>query len=236
MDEILNERQYWTAKSKLRELNAELEESRSNPEQLSPKAQKSVLESLNAQIIESVVEISEYEAIKKSGGMRFYLESLDDLPRVLLGARLSLGWTQERLADELNMPKQQIQRYEVTFYESASFRRILEVADALGVGFSGTAETYSSQRRLSGLDPDIVRHTLSGFSAAAAFQEAESRLRIRSMTDHEARQIFDDLCDTHSHLSEIHETRTMKSNVLLDHKLSQRRAMEVLARKRGDIQ
>lgn len=236
MDEILNERQYWTEKTKLRELYTELEESRSNPEQLSPKVKNAALDLLNTQILELVVKISEYEATKKSGGMRFYLGSLDDLPRVLIGARLSLGWIQERLADELNMPKQQIQRYEATLYESASFRRILEIADALGVGFSGTAETYSSPRNLSRLDPDIIRHTLSGFSAAAAFQEAERRLRLQSMTDYEARQIYDDLCETHSLLSEIHEVKTMKSNALLDHKLYQRRAMKVLARKRGYLQ
>jgi transcriptional regulator with XRE-family HTH domain len=235
MGEILHERQYWMTRSKLRELEAELERARGNADQLPSRMHEAVLKSLNSRIVGLACEISVYEATKKSGGMRFDFESLADLPLALLRARLSLGWTQERLAEELNMRKQQIQRYERTFYESASFRRILEVASALGVGVSGTAKTYSDRVSPSGLDRQAVRQTLAGFSAAAAFQDVEHRLRLRAMTTLEAREIFDDLCKTYSWLSETHGTTTMARDERLVHRLSLGRAMEALARKRGDL-
>jgi HTH-type transcriptional regulator/antitoxin HigA len=52
---------------------------------------------------------------------------------LLVKARIARGWTQRRLAEELGVAKQQIQRYEATEYRSASPPRICDIAAALEI-------------------------------------------------------------------------------------------------------
>ena len=61
------------------------------------------------------------------------LEGVEDLPKALIRARIAAGMTQEGLARRLGVKPQQVQRYEATEYESASFTRILKVVHALGL-------------------------------------------------------------------------------------------------------
>jgi transcriptional regulator with XRE-family HTH domain len=140
--------------------------------------------------------VAVYEALRRAGGMSLELGSLRELPRALIKARIARGWTQERLAQGLDMPKQQIQRYEATGYASASLRRILEVADALEIRFSATVEAGTAVGRAS-----VLAESLAGHSAVDAVQQVEKRLRLRRMTGEEARRIFDDLCGTYYQLA-----------------------------------
>src|SRR5260221_522950 len=61
------------------------------------------------------------------------LEAVEDLPRALIRARIASGMTQEGLARRLGLKAQQVQRYEATEYDSASFARICRVVQALGL-------------------------------------------------------------------------------------------------------
>jgi HTH-type transcriptional regulator/antitoxin HigA len=60
------------------------------------------------------------------------------LAEALVMAPVARGWTQRRLADELGVAEQQIQRYEATGYASASLARLARVATALGVTITET--------------------------------------------------------------------------------------------------
>lgn len=62
-------------------------------------------------------------------------------------ARIARGWTQRRLAHALGVAEQQVQRYESTAFRSASLARICDVADALDIKISETAELR---------DPDVA--------------------------------------------------------------------------------
>jgi HTH-type transcriptional regulator/antitoxin HigA len=62
---------------------------------------------------------------------QFFTLLLENLPEMFVQERLRLGLTQGQLAEKLGMPAQQIQRYEATRYQSASLRRLEEVAAAL---------------------------------------------------------------------------------------------------------
>ncbi len=53
------------------------------------------------------------------------------LPESLVDERKKLGLTQKELAERLGIKEQQIQRYEATRYQSASLKRIVEVAEAM---------------------------------------------------------------------------------------------------------
>lgn len=56
---------------------------------------------------------------------------LENLPEMLIEERLRLDLTQKQLADQMGLKEQQIQRYESSRYQSASLRRLQEVAKAL---------------------------------------------------------------------------------------------------------
>jgi len=56
---------------------------------------------------------------------------VEAIPSSLIRARIAAGWTQKELAKRLGISEQQIQKYESTDYESASFRKINEIATIL---------------------------------------------------------------------------------------------------------
>lgn len=100
--------------------------------------------SLRAQLADLRAEAAEYEALKSGGVREFKAERLEDLPRVLIQARIALGMTQKGLAERLSsglekpLKQQQVQRWEEDDYQQASFWRLIEVAEALGVSVSVT--------------------------------------------------------------------------------------------------
>ena len=65
------------------------------------------------------------------------IHSISELGEALCEARVAGGWTQRELGEHLGLRQQQIQRYEATDYQQCSWRRIIEIADALGIEISG---------------------------------------------------------------------------------------------------
>ena len=85
-------------------------------------------------------ELYEYETLR-SGKRRFIaLESIEELPKTLIQARIAAGLSQEELAARLGLKPQQIQRYEATNYQSASLERVNEIMRTLGVRLRHRAE------------------------------------------------------------------------------------------------
>ena len=78
-------------------------------------------------------EIDEYEGLASGDVSVFEADTLAGLATLLIKARIARGWSQARLATQLGVAEQQIQRYESTEYRSASLARICDVAAALGV-------------------------------------------------------------------------------------------------------
>lgn len=206
MPEILNEWTYRQARSSLRGAG-------------SPR-----------RVAELAGSVAEYEALRAGGGLLLELDSLEDLGRALVKGRIARGWTQTQLAQALGMRKQQVQRYEATEYTSASIGRITRVADALSIGFTGTASSGLVPRGSAG-----VARLLAGFTAAEAVQAVEKRIRLRRMTGSQARKIYDDLCETYYRLAPLHRTQVEAGLDGIAHRLAVRRAIEKLARNRGRI-
>ena len=123
---IKNERQYRITK-------AQALKSEGAPAETDPILRRAEIEALDSQLGELRAELQEYEALKSSEKKTFELQSLDDLPRVLIQARIASGLSHRELADKLGLKEQQIQRYEATDYKSASLARVAEVAKALGI-------------------------------------------------------------------------------------------------------
>ncbi|WP_148701800.1 XRE family transcriptional regulator [Candidatus Nitrososphaera evergladensis] len=91
-------------------------------------------EAIQNQVEELQKELTEYEDLRQGGRLPLIeLHSLEQLPRALIKARISLGLSQRELADRLNIAEQQIQRWESTEYSSASLGKIKEVLRALNM-------------------------------------------------------------------------------------------------------
>jgi ribosome-binding protein aMBF1 (putative translation factor) len=78
-------------------------------------------------------QIDAFERLQLGKSKELVLEAVEDLPKTLIRARIASGMTQEGLAHRLGVKTQQIQRYEATDYESASFAHVLKVVQALGL-------------------------------------------------------------------------------------------------------
>ena len=74
--------------------------------------------------------LAEYDLLK-SGQVSFSKTyALEELPRVLVQARIASGMSQTDLAEKLGMKPQQVQRYEATDYMGASLGRLIEISQA----------------------------------------------------------------------------------------------------------
>jgi ribosome-binding protein aMBF1 (putative translation factor) len=131
---VTNERQYRLSKAQLHKLENALKQSKAEgAKKAKPRLHRAMLDGLKSQIDELSEEIAEYERLKKRKVRSIAMNSLEELPLVLMKARIAQGLTQADLAQILKVKPQQIQRYESTGYQSVSFHRLLEIVEALGV-------------------------------------------------------------------------------------------------------
>jgi ribosome-binding protein aMBF1 (putative translation factor) len=132
---IKNERQYRITRAEAKrfeEALAEAERER-RPRGTGLKLWAGQQEALRSQLVELREQLAEYERLEKESKGKVSFAAVEELPRALIRARIAQGLTQEGLARRMGLKPQQVQRYEATEYESASFRRIREVVQALGV-------------------------------------------------------------------------------------------------------
>lgn len=98
------------------------------------------IDALKSQIADIEAELAEYDLLN-SGQISFSkIYALEELPRVLVQARIASGMSQTALAEKLGMKPQQVQRYEATDYMGASLGRLIEISKVLGVKASGSFE------------------------------------------------------------------------------------------------
>lgn len=148
---ISNERQYRITKAQAAKLTTALAQfsAQSDTDQTThPRLIKAQADGLKSQIESLMRELREYEALRAGDVPPPDLGYIAGVPRDLIRARIASGLSQKELADLLEMPEQQIQRYEATEYESVSFARISEIADALrSVKRAQLKRTGSDRRR-----------------------------------------------------------------------------------------
>ena len=131
---ISNERQYRITKAqaaKFAQTLHALREKRGESTGVHPLIVKAQEEAIGSQLADLQGEMREYEFLKAGAFRLDRLAAVDELPTVLIKARISQGLSQKDLAERAGLKEQQIQRYEATEYASASLTRIKEVANAL---------------------------------------------------------------------------------------------------------
>ena len=141
-------------------------------------------------------DIAEYEALRSGSAPDMDSCGLEDLPEALIKARIALGMTQRGLAERMGIREQQIQRYEQTDYESASYARLMEVRAALSPGGAAPGTGCGdipdmahamSRARIAGLkdkfvDDCIVGRSLARGEGAAGDAMYERKLLLRLRT------------------------------------------------------
>ncbi len=138
---IKNERQYKITKSQMAKFAAALDELAAR-DGANTRLRKLEADALRSQLDELRDEVTQFEQLRRGGPKQIQIDSLDELPRALVKARIAGGLSQKELAERLGLKEQQIQRYEATDYGSASLTRLKEIAQALGVNIAGEM-TYS---------------------------------------------------------------------------------------------
>jgi HTH-type transcriptional regulator / antitoxin HipB len=145
---IQNERQYRITHTKLREFEQELAAINPQDPNLHPRQIVGWMNSLNLTIRQLKQEIVEYEQLKSGNRSTFILNSLSDLPTVLIEARIAAGMTQKDLAEKIGIQEQQIQRYEANHYSSTSFGRLRAIASALRIEITQAVMQLEAQPRM----------------------------------------------------------------------------------------
>jgi ribosome-binding protein aMBF1 (putative translation factor) len=132
---IKNEKQYRITKAQVRRFQEALAElaARERPSNIAPRLWDAQRQAAQSQMEELREQVETYERLYAGKSKEVILEAVEDLPKALIRARIAAGITQEGLARRLGVKPQQVQRYEATEYESASFARILKVVQALGL-------------------------------------------------------------------------------------------------------
>jgi len=133
---IKNERQYRITKAQVEKFEQALEEFEAQTkdnDQIHPLLLQTQRYALQSQLDDLHSQVEEYDALKSGKYKVIELDSLEELPRVLIQARIAAGLSQKDLAERLGLKEQQIQRYEATEYASVSFERLNEIIRALGV-------------------------------------------------------------------------------------------------------
>lgn len=131
---ITNERQYRITRAQMRRFEKALSMHKAVAHQrVDLRLVTAEREALSSQILDLRNELEEYERWKASDVSMITVSSFDELALGLIRARIASGLTQRGLAERLDLKEQQIQRYESEYYRSASYQRLRDVADALGV-------------------------------------------------------------------------------------------------------
>ena len=133
---ITNERQYKITRSQADRFQRAIDDNQAglyDRADVHPLLMQAERDAMESQLTDLRAELAEYESLKSSNPPMITINSFDELADGLIKARIAGGLSQKDLAQRLGLKEQQIQRYEADRYASASYQRLQEVAQALGV-------------------------------------------------------------------------------------------------------
>lgn len=128
---IKNQKQAGITRDKIEELKKGKKELESQKEKMEPAKYELGLKAFNGLIKELEEQLRLYNSLIEGNFNCVQPKSLEDVPNVLISARLAQKLSQEDLGKLIGLKGQQIQRYEATDYETAAWPRIVEIAIAL---------------------------------------------------------------------------------------------------------
>lgn len=140
---IYSDRQYAISERELKKLRDALTAAESqNADSEQSRLRGVQIDAIKSQIATLEADLAHYDLLR-SGEITFAkAHSLENLPSVLIQARVASGLSQTDLAVRLGIKAQQVQRYEASDYSGASLDRLIAVCDALNVHIT---ELYESE-------------------------------------------------------------------------------------------
>lgn len=187
---IKNERQYKITKAEAEKFEAEVRRRQTTVgiSDLHPVLAKAELDGLISQLGDLREELTQYEALRSGKEDVAQVRSIQDIPKILIQARIRSGMTQEELAGKIGMKSQQLQRYEATDYSAANLSRIAEIADVLQVSLGGEVPDHTKfplpgmLKRLKsvGLSPEFVTSRLLPASPALFEKHSSGELVLEA--------------------------------------------------------
>lgn len=79
-------------------------------------------------------DVAEYEALVSGKVPPADANNLEELPEALIKRRIGLGMTRRKLAERMGVREEEVERHELTDYESAGYARLMEAHAALSAG------------------------------------------------------------------------------------------------------
>ncbi len=113
---------------------------------------KAEIEALRSEYEVLSLQLHDYETLKSGTVEVLKASTLEDLPSILIRARIAKGLSQRQLAEALGLKEQQIQKYEAEEYASAKLQRLAEVANALNLNISEVAKFRAEPQRPLDID------------------------------------------------------------------------------------
>lgn len=169
---IKNQKQASVSEKRLQELSLAKQELETSNNDINDAKYRLGISALNSLITDLQNQLDEYKQLNDGNFNCLKAKALSDLPKVLIGARLAQKMSQKDLASLVGIKEQQIQRYEVTDYETASWTRIVEIEEALGLkcAFEKVIiiNTTSDNQFLipDGLDKEIINEKTKKFRSS----------------------------------------------------------------------
>jgi len=152
---ITNERQYRITKAQIEKFKTAIGvfDMKAAAERTKSKIlAKAELAALRSEYEILSMQLHEYESLKSGAIEILKASSLEELPTILIRARIAKGLSQRQLAEAMDLREQQIQRYEAEKYASANLQRLAEVANALSLNISEVAELRVESKRSLDVD------------------------------------------------------------------------------------
>lgn len=156
---ITNERQYRITSSQLEKLKTAIDtfDIKASTERTKSKVlAKAEIDALRSEYERLSIQLREYETLKSGTVEILMAPNLEELPSILIRARIAKGFSQRQLADTLGLKEQQIQRYEAENYASANLHRLVEVARSLGLNINEVAEFRATSQEPLGVENDTL--------------------------------------------------------------------------------
>lgn len=100
---------------------------------LPDEVKKAKIGSLKSMIFQFEKQLEEYEELKKGNYQLPEELTLEELLQNLIKIRISKGFSQSELARQLNIPRQQVSRYEERGYQGVNIERIFQILEILGI-------------------------------------------------------------------------------------------------------
>lgn len=181
---ITNERQYRIANAELKRFGHALathESERPSPD-VDPRIHRAMGDALESEAAELQQQLKDYEDLREGRTKVRTLQSLAELPKTIIEARIARRTTQKGLAGLLGVAEQQIQRWEATHYAGVGVDRLQKILDALGASIVEKVEFAKPTKSAKARKPTRSSRSAKSGVRGAASQSGRITAKSRSGT------------------------------------------------------